>query len=307
MFSNIVQHNMSQEIINSNDGILNKFSISPAYAGSTGNYELFCTYRRNWTGFVNSPQKISLSLNGPLLNNSGLGINFMNNTYGIFNNISSSLAYSYFLKINNTQYVSFGTALLWEHKGISTSKISNKEFEPLLLDIDQQGGNNINGALGIVYSYKHFDAGVSIHNLFLQKVKILNRFQFDKQRSIKIHLSNLFTINNNLQILLASWIITTPVYNDPFYIFSKFTYKESIWASASWNSENVYSMGFGTIFKNRYAISYSYEYGLNSLNTVALGSHEITLGIFLFTSKSIKNRSLNFKSIFKNENKENSE
>ena len=60
---------LAQQLTLSNQYIINRFSLSPAYAGAGDKLEIFGSYRKDWTGIKGAPETKSVSANGIIYKN----------------------------------------------------------------------------------------------------------------------------------------------------------------------------------------------------------------------------------------------
>ena len=78
-----------------NQACINKFLLSPAYAGFNGNIESFVGYRHQWTGIEGSPSSGLVNINSPINKNSGVGLLINNYQSGNFKNFTINPAFWY--------------------------------------------------------------------------------------------------------------------------------------------------------------------------------------------------------------------
>jgi type IX secretion system PorP/SprF family membrane protein len=287
-----------QDLYKNNECVLNKFLISPAYAGFSGNYEVFSSFKRNWTGFNNSPKKLNFSVNGPLKDNTGLGLSIANSTIGIFNNLDIAASYSYLIKLAENHYLGFGSSLGYENNKLSKDKLLNVNNDPTL--INEKSSGYINGDIGFIYGYKVFEAGVSLQNVFSSGIRMSKNDVYSKERILKLHAAGQFRLTGDFNISLLGLVFLNSHYSEPFNLISKVTYKERFWTLIGWNTGNIVNIGIGTSVKQRFVFSYNYEYGIGNIYSGIYGSHEITLGFLIGMNKQRENKKFGMSSVFNN-------
>lgn len=78
--------------------------VNPAYAGMKGALTLNANYRDQWGGIKGSPRTFSFT--GHLLSRSkknGLGIAFVNDRFGLQNNLKANAVYAYKIRLKNSE------------------------------------------------------------------------------------------------------------------------------------------------------------------------------------------------------------
>jgi type IX secretion system PorP/SprF family membrane protein len=90
--------------------IFSHMLINPAYVGTKQLININATYSTEWTGFKGAPSTQTVSAEGGLNKNMGLGISFMNDRIGAQYQQGLFASYSYILKFNEKWRMSLGIA-----------------------------------------------------------------------------------------------------------------------------------------------------------------------------------------------------
>jgi type IX secretion system PorP/SprF family membrane protein len=90
--------------------IFSYMTINPAYVGTKQLININATYSTEWTGFKGAPSTETVSAEGGLNKNMGLGINFLNDRIGAQYQQGLFASYSYILKFNEKWRMSLGIA-----------------------------------------------------------------------------------------------------------------------------------------------------------------------------------------------------
>ena len=90
----------AQQLSLSNQYVVNKFWLNPAYAGAGEGFEAFGTFRSEWMNVPGAPETKMISVNGPVCKNMGLGGSVSTLQAGIFTNISANVSYAYHLRLS---------------------------------------------------------------------------------------------------------------------------------------------------------------------------------------------------------------
>ena len=85
----------AQQMPLSENYFLDKYSLSPSYAGNFETKYLFMTYRSDWSGIDGGPKTLKLSYNDAFMQNAGFGGKFIYDKAGIFKQVMLLGTYSY--------------------------------------------------------------------------------------------------------------------------------------------------------------------------------------------------------------------
>ena len=88
--------------------IFNELIINPAYAGTKQLINLNGTYLSQWTGFSGAPSTQTVSVDGPIGQNMGLGLHFINDRIGAQSQQGLFGSYAYILRFNDKWRLSMG-------------------------------------------------------------------------------------------------------------------------------------------------------------------------------------------------------
>jgi len=97
-----------QQMPLSENYFLDKYSLSPSYAGNFNNKYLFMGYRSDWSGIDGGPKTLRLSYNDVYKQNMGYGGKLIYDKAGIFKQTVLLGTYSYRVKIAEDHFIMFG-------------------------------------------------------------------------------------------------------------------------------------------------------------------------------------------------------
>ena len=266
----------AQQLPLSNQYTINKFSLSPAYAGTGDGFEIFGTYRHDWVGVPGSPLTKFISADGMVCKGMGLGGTISSQEAGIFRNQTASLSYAYHLKLGAAQTLSFGLALglLDSHVDVAGT---SAQADPVAAN--HQGINSLvfNGGFGVLYRCKGFHFGISLPNGGTQ-IKNANGVgvysfvpQINGSIGYKYSFNNDWTIDPILKI--------SKVYQGgPFYeVAFPIIYKQKVWLAPIYKKTSI-AVGIGAVPYKNFIAQYSYEFASMGIMGQSSGTHEITIG-----------------------------
>jgi type IX secretion system PorP/SprF family membrane protein len=276
--------------------MFNEMFINPAYAGSKDAMSATLLHRQQWVNFPGRPITTSFSLHGPLMGNKmGLGLSVLNESIGSLNSNLIYASYAYRIKTSENGRLAFGLMGGIENQAnkFSSLKVNDNGVT------DPQFAQNSsiiapNFGTGIYYNTKTFYAGVSIPRLVNNQVKFstggadLTKTSIDVSKfTYYITAGNIFKLNDDLKLKamgMLKLVQNAPMQMD---IGANLLIKDLIWAGLSYRTGSSASVILGIQATKQFLISYSYDYGLNQIQTYSQGSHEIVLN-YLFSFKSKK-------------------
>ena len=282
--------------------LINKFSLSPAYAGANDNYETFMSFRRDWTGIQGAPETKGININGALAKNMGIGGTITNEQIGIFKNLSASLAYAYNLKLSSVQSLRIGLSggFLDNHIDLLGNKTSN-QLDPVVLNYQDQDATVFDASAGILYSYQKLNIGVAIPHLIENKIEEPREslqaggpisILYTLQRQYNIHASYSHNFNSNWQI--EPYAVVRKTMNSPlFYEVASLIKYQQIWIGATYRKGNSFGASIGGVIYNKAVMNYTYEFSSNGMLANSSGTHEISIGFLLGKNKNNKSSIFN--------------
>lgn len=282
--------------------MFNEMFINPAYAGTKDAMNATLLHRQQWVNFPGRPVTTSFALHGPLMGETmGAGLSVMNERIGSLSRNLFYGSYAYRLKLNEDNRLSMGLSAGADNQ---TNNLSNLKLSPdgtTPVNDPQFAGNPsaiaANFGLGVFYTYKkNAFGGFSIPRLLDNEVK-LNSLGTSTVKVTRLKLSRmtfyvtggyLFDLSENYKLKTMGMI--KMVKNAPAQIdlTANLLINNFLWAGLSYRSKSSMSAIVGWQANKQLLISYSYDYGVNKLQTYSLGSHEIVLNyLFSFTGKKI--------------------
>jgi type IX secretion system PorP/SprF family membrane protein len=277
-----------------NQFIINKYSISPAYAGYTSNNELFLTTGQEWSGIEGAPKESSISFNGPLMGKSSYGAFLTQNNQGIFNFLSTGLGYSYNISINEISHIYLGMSFQYCQNSL-TINYNNPSIvsDPRIFQFQNFNQTFMNSSFGILFAKRNLNIGMVLPNLnsFFSK----NAEMTANGDIFRIHLSYLKSLNQNFQIETFSMVENYANQSSYVYDFAaSLKFNQMFWFGANFRNPSIYGFQIGVNPVKNLLVNYSFETSYNGLIHSSSGSHEISLGILFGNNKDKKYHSSGF-------------
>lgn len=268
---------------------LNKYQFNPAFGGLERSLSIHLASRSQWTNLSDNPAQQYLAAHMPAyLLQGGVGIQIQNESQGLFTNTSGSLSYNYILQ-SSMGLFSFGAAVgitktSLNGRGITTpdgiyTDIEINHNDPQLSELAINANTLIN-SVGIYYAGDLFEGGISVLNIPSRRSG-LNPSNILFDPIISFYLESFFFVGNQSNrvtpsILLMTNGSATQITTGAIGEFGNILAGLSI---RGFSSKSIDGLNFiiGSKVNPKLRISYSYDYGLNSLQVFSEGSHELQI------------------------------
>ncbi len=278
----------SQQVTLDNQYIVNKYAISPVYAGFNQDLEVFATYRKDWVGFEDSPQKVMLNMNTMPYKGMGVGMSINNEKMNIFSNQSFLLSYAYQVKITTEHTVRFGlSAGIFDTQiDLSDNNLQN-QVDPVVMENAVQRGMAFDLGVGVLYDYKFFNIGLYVPRVLESKVKNESdkgEVIYSLKRHFILHTTYSYYINSDYEFEPS--LIVIEAINSPVFVnFSgKVTYKDMFWAGLIYRKLTTFGLNVGGNYKQM-VFNYSFELFGQEIFKGSSGSHEVSIGYIIGKKK----------------------
>jgi type IX secretion system PorP/SprF family membrane protein len=296
---------LAQQVPFSNQYLVNRHFLSPAYAGITNNFEAFLTYQTNTFDFPGGPEYRSIYASGPVYQNMSLGVSVAKSSVTIFNAFSSQLYYAYHLKLSEMQFLHFG--LSGEY---SENYLGNDNQSPSLQPDPyvSKYGYSLNTGFGLIYSFKTFQLGLSIPRMLGAYIRSSNAtsqssiypMNYSIPRLYRVHASALFDLNRSFSvepIVIVDQSDTEPLW---YNVSTTVKYKEMTWLELHYQQGGIIGMSLGLCPTKKMLFNYTYEFSGSGLMKYSSGNHEISIGILIGKNSESKYQ----KSLFRTNSKQ---
>jgi type IX secretion system PorP/SprF family membrane protein len=268
---------LSQQLPFSNQYLVNRQSLSPAYAGITGNFETFVSYQKNSLQFPGGPEYKSLFLSGPVYGNMSLGASVSKSSVTIFNGISGQLDYAYHLRISNKQFIHFGLSFAYneDYLFLDYNQIQSLQGDPY----GMEPRKSMSYGFGLIYSFQNFQLGITIPRLGEFRIENHNAGgNYSVPGLVRIHASYLFDLSQSFSIepsVVADKSETEPLWYNASALVR---IKQVTWLEIHYRQGGILGMGIGVNPTKKMVFSYTYDLSGTGLMKYSAGIHEISVG-----------------------------
>ena len=278
----------SQQIPINNQYLINKFSLSPAYAGYNENLEAFISYRKNWVGVTGAPRSLVFNINGAVNEKMGLGGTVINEQVGIFSTFSALVCYAYHLKLSGKSSLSIGVDAGLFDSNIDLSKSNTQgSLDPVIMSSSDMSKTVFDAGAGILLRYQKLNIGLAIPRLIQSTVEseTTDSSIYTFERHYRIHLSYSIDLNRNWQI--DPHVVLMQSQNSPMFydVAALIKYQQRLWVGTTYRKGSSFGLSLGGIVHDRVAMNYSYEFGGGGVLGNSSGTHEFSLGFLIGKNK----------------------
>ena len=258
----------------------NMFNINPAYSGKDDGINIVLGAQTQNKGVAFANKNYLFGMHSKISKKQALGTKIISDTRGAFQVLKADLSYAYFAKISNDMKFTFGLSAGLLKNSLLINRIDNfqslDQSDPTLTK-SYYNTNQFAVGTGFLYNYKKLDVSFSMPHI-ISTNQPLNSY---------INTAIFYTINANEELKIIPWICyqNIPVTKNLGTIFIKGIYKDKFWLQAGYQTNQAFNATFGLNIENL-CIGYGYNFNNSAFNTIANGTHEITIA---FTSpKQIK-------------------
>lgn len=265
---------------------LNPMLVNPATVGADReHHDLSMNLRTAFSSFPGSPKSYTLSYNGPVGKQVGLGGMIFSENIADITRFRGQIAYSMGIEINEDLKVRAGLSLEYQRMALSNSVMDSELFNPM----DPVVLDNINGrrffdtSLGLYGEYKDIYFGYAAPNLIRTVTdEIEGQDDGGNFKYFILQAGGRFAINDN-KVKLEPSIILRNVRNVDthldFSMMASFLNEQFITGAMFRVLRGGNSAGFllGTKY-NTLKFIYSYDILIDDFQSYNGGSHEITVG-----------------------------
>ncbi len=285
----LLENTIAQQLPFDNQYLINKFSLSPAYAGFTNNTELFLGFRQNWVGIAGAPQKQMLNINMPIKEKGlGLGMVINNEKMGNFSNFYFLPTLAYHQPLSSDMSINFGINAEIYRNQYNFSQAKSGTIDPLIQKLQALMGTTFNVGAGFMFQFKGLHLGVSVPRTLNSKVVYNSEvpgLTYTLSRHYLAHLSYYHKINDKISVepvVIARSTDQSPLLYEAG-ISAKFA--DRIWTNIGYRKGNDFIISAGAAISPYIAIHYSYEFSNSGLVQLSSGTHEISIGFLLKKTK----------------------
>ncbi len=282
----------SQQLPMYSQYLVNDFSINPAVAGSKPYFPLRLSVRSQWASLGSiAPQTNTLSYHMPVaFNQLGVGAIITHDKTGPYSQLmfNVSFAYHFQLNDNNDTRFSLGLSGLMNQYALNFDELEFNNSEPEF-ESGMYSKMVPDASVGAYLYSKLYFISLSSHQLFESTFKESITSIFGDNDDVRHYYANMgyaFSIHSDFHIEPSVLIKATESRPTQIDINTRFIFDNSYWAGLSLRTSKDLVVLAG-VELGSFLLSYSFDYGINSISNASSGSHELSIG---FNINDVRNR-----------------
>lgn len=295
----VLTPSLAQQAIMFSQYMNNLIPSNPAAVGHNDMINVGGSFRSQYAGFEGAPIVYNVGADigfNIAKTKHGAGINFYDNTVGLFRFQDVNLDYAYRIPIKDG-YLSAGISINFTTVSYDTERLHTVDSEyhsPDDPSIAQANGNDFKMDLdaGVLFKNKTWFAGISLLNILAPQYRLSNTSEtnlFDKSRNLIFLGGYNISFTNPLYKLKVSAAINTDFASWSGIANANLEYKERYWGGLGYRIDGAVIFMVGIRVLNGLNIAYSFDLPTSSLINSA-GSHEVSLSYSFNIDLSKKNK-----------------
>jgi type IX secretion system PorP/SprF family membrane protein len=283
-----------------NQYIFSELLINPAYAGTKEMINLNGIFSTQWTGFKGAPSTQSISVDGALGDNMGLGLHITNDMIGAQMQQSIFGSYAYKVRLSDKVRLSMGLALGASYMTLDGSKLNPDDQDDPTVPLSSQSALKFDSKAGLFLYSERFYAGFSVSDLLADVIKTDNVLLANQARHY--YLTAGYVVDLGKKARFKPSFLWKEDFKSPttFDINAMFLFIDRFWLGASvrlgasiFNTDdldntlrNRNALVFMTDVNitDNFRMGYAYTYSMTELKNY--GGHEIHLGYYIPTKST---------------------
>lgn len=275
----------AQQMPLSENYFLDKYSLSPSYAGNFNTKYLFMGYRSDWSGIEGGPKTFRLSYNDAFMQNAGYGGKIIYDKAGIFNQLIILGTYSYKVKLVENHFIMFGLSAGFYSNTLNLYDYYNDpkyNIDPSLLSANVTSNLKFMSDFSAVYTYKGIEAGFLFSNINFGDSKYQKSgVHYKPLANYQFHASYLYSISEKWDVTPLAILRGGKYIKSQFEVAAAVVYQKKVWGSLVFRDPGIWGIGIGVNINKGLKIGYNF----NIASAVAprfYNNHEISIGINIF-------------------------
>lgn len=271
---------LQAQILQSNEIVVNPFTISPANTGYNGNHELFIGALNHFAALPGAPVNVNANYNGIIKSNAGIGAQFGFEKFGAFSNFRLNISAAYHLKIASAHRVSIGLSASINQTTLNFSGSNSDPLNDAQLNSDTKtSGLGYNAGFGITYATKGLMLCIAMPYILENKKSKLT--PYTQGQMLRYYLSYDININKTWsvkpQVLFDHYLVARFVYTGLVSV----KYNNRVWLNLGYSNDFVISAGLGVLIGERFTAQYTFKYSPSGIYKSTVGGHELILGVLI--------------------------
>ncbi len=284
-----------------NQYIFNELVINPAYAGTKEIINANAFFSKQWIGVDGSPSTQTVSIDGPIGDKMGLGLQIINDNIGAQSQQSLFGSYAYKLRINDKYKLSLGLALGASYYSLDGKDLTTATPDDPAVPKVLESKLLMDAKTGLFFYSDRFYAGLSVTDLLANAFKN-NPFYTQEVRNYFLTTGYVFDVLPKLKIkpsFLLKHAYESPsnidinvffLYDLRFWIGGTYRFGSKLLANSSLSNSLEDRDGFVIMLdynvNEKFRVGYAYNMTTSIFQSYT--THEISLGYFIPSKVPVK-------------------
>jgi len=259
----------------------NKYSINPAYVGSSACTEINFSHLNQWVKVDGAPLTSMVSVNSRVGKSIGLGGQLLIDKIGMLQQVSGLGTISYGLNFGEHS-LRLGVSVGYNQYRVNPSTAIAFDNQDPIVNGGLQSAGAINTEIGLAYVWKNLELAIASKQL----LQTYSNFGYNNLQGygLRRHLSGLIGyrigINDKWSVKPSVWTKGT---NNGYQldINADVNYKDLFFGGIGYRTKVGLIGRVGMNIQKLFFIGYAYEAPMSNIASYSSGSHEVILGLRL--------------------------
>jgi type IX secretion system PorP/SprF family membrane protein len=263
---------------------LDKYTLSPSYAGGLNSKFLFLGYRSDWTGMEGGPKTLRLSYNDvlPIMSNAAYGGKLVYDKAGIFSQLYINGSYAYNLQVSGEHRVMFGLSMGFYKNRLNLLDYYNDPnytIDPALISQDVKSKLKFISDFSAVWSWHDIEAGLMFSNISFGDASYKEvDLKYNPVTNFQFHASYLYPVAEDWDIVPLMIVRGGKYIKTQVEVASQVIWQDRFMGSLVFRDPGVLGFGLGANIGTGLKVYYNFNFATNVVMG-AFNNHEVTLGI----------------------------
>ena len=260
----------------------NKYSLNPAYAGSSGCTEINFSHLNQWVKVDGAPVTNYFSANTRFGKSLGIGANLLLDKIGMLNYLSASGSVAYGLTFAKNHEIRLGLTGGYFQMRLDPSDAIAFDAGDVIIEGGVQTSTSVNTEAGILYRFKRLEVSFAATQLIETRSKFnyANLDGYGLKRHFIGYVSYGIVLNKQLSLTPSVLYKGIPK-SHQFDINADINYNDFIYGGLGYRTGVGLIARIGVNVRKMFFVGYAYEAPMHNIAGYGSGSHEIALGLRL--------------------------
>ena len=259
---------------------VNNFNLNNAYAGFDSCMYVFAQRKQQWIGVDGAPVNNQIQGHMPIAHRMGVGLEVSNWKAGLLQTTNVAGTVSKHLQLNADYHLGAALSLGYNQYSFGVDDVVAFDSDDYLGQSAANGGG-LYGDLGLLFSGKQVEAGVSIPRLFSTNVNLdvaSETNEFNVERYLNLHAAFSYTLNDQMELSPMVIYRSIPSQGAIADIKAGLRFRDMLGVNLGYRTRNGLLAAVDFTFNDQFRFGYAYDAGMSRLNGISSGSHEFLVG-----------------------------